>query len=296
MSRYRHVWPAMLLLSFPVATLAQNAPAGPQPIEIQRAVTHVYKSIDGVELRLHVFTPQNHSASVKRPAIVFFFGGGWAGGSVEQFAPQSRQLAQRGMVAIVADYRVFNRHHSSVFQAMADAKSAMRWVRSHATKLGIDPNRIAAGGGSSGGHLALSSAVFEGFDETAEDLRISSKPNALVLFNPAVDTTAEGLKNRVGDRGKEASPLHHVRTGLPPMAIFHGRSDTTVPYASVEAFCKAANDAGGACQLFGYEGAPHGFFNPSREGGKWYAETLSEADRFLTKIGYLSEPVPKANR
>lgn len=293
MSKSRRIWHAMLLLSVPIATLAQNAPVQPQPIAIEGAITHVYKSIDGVELRLHIFNPQSHSASVKRPAIVFFFGGGWTGGSVEQFAPQSRQLAQRGMIGIVADYRVLNRHHSSAFQAMADAKSAIRWVRSHATELGIDPNRIAAGGGSSGGHLALSSAVFESFDETAEDHSISTRPNALVLFNPAVDTTAEGLKDRFGDRGNEASPVHHVRAGLPPMVIFHGRSDTTVPYATIERFCKAANDAGGACQLFGYEGATHGFFNPSRERGKWYTETLLEADRFLTKIGYLSEPVPK---
>jgi acetyl esterase/lipase len=70
--------------------------------------------------------------------------------------------------------------------------------------------------------------------------------------------------------------------------IFHGRADTTVPYADVEQFCAASKKAGNSCQLFGYEGATHGFFNPSRDGGKWYEETVLEMDRFLTTAGYLS--------
>src|SRR5262249_22791415 len=143
------------------------------------------------ELRLHIFNPQNRGTVTAIPAIVFFFGGGWTNGTVTQFIPQSKHLAQRGMIAIVADYRVFGRHKTSAFEAIADAKSAIRWVRAHATELGIDPNRIAAGGGSAGGHIALSAAVLDQFDDMNEDRRVSSKPNALVLFNPAVDTSPE---------------------------------------------------------------------------------------------------------
>lgn len=275
---------ALLGLCTPVWSLAQNPPVPPQPLSLEGAVSHVYKSINGTELRLHVFSPPNHSSSMSRPAILFFFGGGWTQGSVEQFAPQSKYLATRGMVAIVADYRVFGRHKTSPFDAMADAQSAIRWVRSRAEELGIDPNRIAASGGSSGGHIALSAAVFGDVDETG----ISAKPNALVLFNPPVDTST--LTERFGDQAKEGSPLHHIGRNLPPTLILHGRADTRVPYAEVERFCVETRKLGNQCELLGYDGAPHGFFNPGRDGGRWYRETLFEVDRFLTAMGYLAAP------
>ena len=123
----------------PARAAGQEASIAPQPTSIEGAHTHVYKSIDGIDLRLHVFSPPDHLASMKRPAIVFFFGGGWTRGTVEQFVPQSQHLAERGMVAIVADYRVFARHKTTPFEAMTDARSAIRWVRSHAPELGIDP-------------------------------------------------------------------------------------------------------------------------------------------------------------
>jgi acetyl esterase/lipase len=188
---------------------------------------------------------------------------------------------------------VFGRHATSPFEAIADAKSAIRWVRSHAKELHIDPNRLAAGGGSAGGHLALSAGVLEAFDQPGEDMNISSKPNALVLFNPGVDTTHDTppvLAERFGGRGAEGSPLHHVHRGIPPTVIFHGKADTTVPYSDVERFCIESKKVGNQCQLFGYEGATHGFFNPSRDAGKWYRATLLEMDRFLARLGYLSGP------
>jgi acetyl esterase/lipase len=283
------LWRSVLCsLWISTAAFAQGTVA-PQPLTIDGAVTHVYKSIAQTELRLHVFSPEAASAA-PLPAIVLFFGGAWTNGAVGQFVPQARYLAGRGMVAIVADYRVFSRHQTSAFEGIADTKSAMRWVRSHAKELHIDPNRIAAGGGSSGGHLALSTAIFDAFDQPGEDLKISAKPNALVLFNPAVDTTHDtppALPERFAGRGAEGSPVHHIRRGLPPTVIFHGKADTTVPYADVERFCMESTKAGNQCQLFGYDDATHGFFNPTRDDGKWYRETLQEMDRFLTKLGYL---------
>ena len=139
----------LLLTWIPVSVSAQEASVPPQPMSIEGAVTHVYKSVGDTELLLHIFQPPDHSASMRRPAIVFFFGGGWNQGSINQFVPQAKHFADRGMVAIVADYRVFGRHGTSPFEAMADAKSAVRWARSHAKELGIDPDRIVASGGSS---------------------------------------------------------------------------------------------------------------------------------------------------
>lgn len=292
MTRFSRACVTALGLCIAPTIAAQDPASVPQPEAIEGALTHVYKSIGSIQLRLHVFEPPRALASKPRAAIVFFFGGGWTSGTVQQFVPQSKHLAGRGMVAAVADYRVFGRHQTSPFEAMADAKSAIRWVRSHARELGVDPDRIAAGGGSSGGHIALSAGVFDTFDEADEDRKISSKPNALILFNPAVDTTHETparLKDRFAGRPRDASPLHHLSRGLPPTVIFHGKADATVPYADVEQFCAEATKLGNRCLLHGYEGATHGFFNPSREEGKWYRETLQEMDRFLTKIGYLTE-------
>ncbi len=275
---------ALLWLWLPIETFAQTQPQ-PQPLSIEGAITYVYKSIKGSDLRLHVFNPPSPRAA-RQSAIVFFFGGGWTQGLVTQFVPQSTHLARRGMVAIVADYRVSGRHQTSPFEAIADAKSAMRWLRSRAGELGIDPDRIVASGGSAGGHLALSSAVFETFNEPGEDRRVSAKPNALLLFNPAVDTSQI---SRFGSRGQEASPIHHIGRSLPPTVIFHGKADAIVPYADVDRFCIRAKLLGARCDLFGYEGATHGFFNQGRDNGKWYQETLMEADRFLTGIKYLPE-------
>jgi acetyl esterase/lipase len=271
----------------PIWALAKNAAIEPQPLAITGAIPHVYKSIDGAELRLHVFNPSAHRISDTQPAIVFFSGGGWTHGTVEQFVPHAIHLAQRGMVAIVADYRVFDRYKTTPFDAMADAKSAIRWLRSHAKELGIDPQRIAAAGGSAGGHIALAAALFDNFDDPKEDKRISSRPNALVLFNPAIDTSYDRNKVLFGDRGREASPIHHMNGMMPPMVIFHGKADKVIPYAEVEKFCSEARHLGDQCKLFGYDNASHGFFTPRHKHGEWYRETLVEMDRFLTSIGFL---------
>jgi acetyl esterase len=99
----------------------------------------VYKSIGEVKLSLHVFRPADRPKSgpeIERlPAIVFFFGGGWNSGTVTQFVKHGEYLASRGMVAVVADYRVRSRHGVTPVECVADAKSAIRWVRSHAGEL-----------------------------------------------------------------------------------------------------------------------------------------------------------------
>ena len=118
---------ASLLLATIAAGQGAGQAAAPQPTTIPGAASHIYKSINGVDLRLHVFTPPGQRPGDRRPAIVLFFGGGWNQGSIMQFVPQATHFASRGMVAIVADYRVRFRHDSTPYQSIADAKSAMRW-------------------------------------------------------------------------------------------------------------------------------------------------------------------------
>jgi acetyl esterase/lipase len=193
------------------------------------------------------------------------------------------------MVAMSAEYRVASRHKTTPFECVADGKSAVRWIRANAEKLGIDPERIAAGGGSAGGHVAATTGVIEGHDEPGEDTAVSSVPNALVLFNPVIDTTEKGYGARkVAGRETEISPAHHVRKGIPPTIIFHGTADTTVPHENVERFTRLMHEAGNECKLVSFEGQKHGFFNYGRGDGKAFRETVRAADEFLAKHGFLS--------
>jgi len=260
------------------------------------STSHVYKTVNGTELKLYVFAPEGHSPDQKRPALVFFFGGGWVNGSPTQFVPQSRYLASRGMVAIVADYRVKSRNDSRVEQSAADAKSAIRWVRSHSRELGIDPKRIGAGGGSAGGHLAGIAGTLEGGEEPDEDKSVSSRPDAMVMFNPALVLPSleelekddpKDLKSRFAGDPVAISPATHVRPGQPPAIIFHGKADTTVPYATAEQFTSLSVKAGNRCELVGYEGEGHGFFNWNRPGKEYFARTLEKTDEFLASLGWL---------
>src|SRR6185503_1822467 len=120
-----------------------------------------------------------HKPTDKSPAIVFFFGGGWTNGSPGQFEEHCKHLGSRGLVAITADYRVASRQQVKAVSCVADAKSAIRYVRKEAARLGIDPDRIVAGGGSAGGHIAACTGTIDGFDEAGEDKSISSVPNAM---------------------------------------------------------------------------------------------------------------------
>jgi acetyl esterase/lipase len=223
----------------------------------------VFKSIESVNLSLHIFNPKNHKIFDTTPVILFFFGGGWTGGTPKQFYEQARYFADKGIVAISAEYRVFKTHGTTPFDALTDAKSAIRWVRQHAQELGINPDKIVASGGSAGGHLAACTELIGGYENTREDLSISSKPNAMILYNPVLDTTEKGYGlDKVGKENKTLiSPIHHIRAGVVPTIVFHGKADKTVPFENAQILCSLLKEAKNDCQLESYEGKGHGFFN-----------------------------------
>ncbi|MHC4925288.1 MAG: alpha/beta hydrolase [Planctomycetota bacterium] len=276
-----------------IASILILAAAAAQALEVKgfepdRKIA--YKTAGDVTLHLHLFNPPGHEAADKRPAVVFFFGGGWVGGSPSQFYPHCEHLAQKGMVAVAAEYRVRKTHGTTPMECVKDGKSAVRYLRQHAAELGIDPARIAAGGGSAGGHVAAATGTLESYEEAGEDHAVSSRPDAVVLFNPVFDNGPdEGWGHKtVQDYWKDISPAHNIRKDTPPTIIFLGTVDKLIPVAVAERYKQRMEAAGSRCDLHLYEGAGHGFFNHGKEDGKHYRATVSAMDEFLASLGFLA--------
>jgi acetyl esterase/lipase len=250
--------------------------------------TLIYKKAGNQELKLLVEKPADWKATDKRPAIVFFFGGGWVGGTPEQFNRHSTYLATRGMVGVRVQYRPIPKGDSGPpLVCCADAKSAMRYVRSHAAELGVDPERIAGAGGSAGGHLAAFTALVDGLDDPNDDPKVSCKPNALVLFNPVFDNgPGEWGNKRVGDKYKDFSPAHNITKDAPPTIVFLGDKDDLIPVKVVKSYQSRMEKAGARCDVHIYPGMGHGFFNNPPN----YQKTMIEADRFLSSLGWIKGP------
>jgi len=286
-----------LILSLFIFTLATSAQGKPTyPPKLPDAREEVYKTIGDTKLKLWIFEPEGHKKSDKRPAVVFFFGGGWRAGTPSQFEMQCKYLASRGMVAMTADYRVSSRNGTKATACVEDGKSAVHWIRKNARKLGVDPDKVAAGGGSAGGHVAAAIATVPGFEK---DEKTSSAPDALLLFNPAVilaeipgeiEMPAEkalSLKERIGTDPKKISPYHHLSKGLPPAIIFHGTNDDAVPFRTVQLYEKRAQALGNSCKLVAFADKPHGFFNWGRFDNETFRETMLASEQFLAKQGWI---------
>ena len=285
----------LLTLMYAGLVPAQNS----SPLERASAV-EVYKRVDSTDLKAYIFNPPKHESGSNRAAIVFFFGGGWRGGTPAQFVPQCEYLASRGMVAITVDYRVFNRQGVLANKCVQDAKSAIRWMRENASRLGIDPQKIVAAGGSAGGHLAASTATLPEHNDSQDDLSISAIPSATALFNPAVILASvpgkyeipaqrmQALEKRLGAPPQSMSPYHHIQGNIGPSIIFHGTADKTVDFRSVQWFQEKMEEQGNSCVLVGYEGEGHGFFNFGRKNNGPFQSTMEHLDKFLVGLGYLS--------
>ncbi len=278
------LWPALLS--------AKNT----YPPEIPDAERVSYKTVGETNLDLWMFKPEDWTADDQRPAVIFFFGGGWTGGSPGQFEHQCRRLAARGMVAMTADYRVRSRHQTLAIDCVADARDAMRWARSNAGDLGIDPNRLAAGGGSAGGHIAACLGTIWTGEEA-----VSSRPAAMLLFNPACvlapidgekpwpEDRSEEMRERMGVDPVALSPAHHVNADSPPGIIFHGIVDTTVPFRTAEVFAIKMKEAGVRCDLKGYEDQGHGFFNYGKSENAMFEATMRDLETFLVDLNWIDE-------
>lgn len=258
---------------------------------------YTYKKTDGVELKLQVFNPENFDSGNSYPVIIFFFGGGWQIGTPLQFRPQAQYFANRGIISILADYRTESINGVKPDECVKDAKSAIRYIRKNASELSIDPDKIVACGGSAGGHLAAATALCKGFNHPDDDLSVSERPDALILFNPVVDNSRNGYGyERVEEFFPAISPLHNIVESAPPTLILLGSEDKLVPVSVAQQYKRSMEDVGSPCYVIIYEGQGHGFFNYKKEKTEMYYRTLYDADIFLETLGYLKgKPTVRIN-
>ncbi len=228
--------------------------------------TFSYTKTKQAVLEIVVHFPPGWKEADRRPGIVFFFGGGWENGNIKAFEPQAQYLAGRGMVTARADYRVKSRHGVTPKECVDDARAALRWFRTNAAKLGVDPDRIVASGGSAGGHIAACTTLKP--DEEPDG--ISSAANALILFNPVLRFGPQLLKRIDNDEalGKALSPILYVKKDSPPTLLFFGTDDFL--FQQGQQFMQRSKELGHRAELFTAQKQPHGFFNKS----PWREKTL----------------------
>ena len=270
-------------------------PERPRPDRVETVT-----SVDGDALQLHVYLPPSRDAtsdrasgdsadrsaddqvddSGGRAAIVLFFGGGWVGGSPEQFAPQARHFADRGMVALCPQYRTRSSHNATPKDCVADGKTILAHIKQNADRYGIDPARIVAGGGSAGGHVAAASVLCDAIGPPSSDVA------ALVLFNPVFDNGPDGWGHaKVQSYWRDISPMHNIDADAPPTIVFLGTQDKLIPVATARRYGDQMRKFDRRYELKTYSGQGHGFFNR----GDGYKQTLKSADAFLVELGLLPD-------
>lgn len=269
------IYPTLLFL------LATTVATAEQPV----GRPYVYKHVGDRDLHLWILPGEVGDSGAARPAVVFFHGGGWVAGPVSQFNRQASYFSARGLTTVQVEYRLVRMKSDDVIVApIEDAKSAVRWLRKHAQALQIDPDRIAAAGGSAGGHLAAFLGTKHGVDDPGDDLSIPARVQAMVLFNPAVDLGPDSsLHNRGGRDYRRYSPMDDPQPLCRDALIMTGEADVTVPVETLRKFNRELVAVGINSRIIVYPGKKHGFFNLEDSLGP----TLVEMDRFFVELGWL---------
>jgi acetyl esterase len=254
----------------------------------------VYKQTPQGELRMYFAMPEGWSPSDKRPVMIFFFGGGWSGGKVFACVREAEHFAKRGVVVGLADYRVRNRQGVLLDKCAEDARSAMRWVRANCQSLGVDPERVIAGGGSAGGHIAACTAIADAPNSDTDDLQISCIPNALLLYYPVAslvdDSRASAFQRLLGEElARRLSPPRNVTKAWPPTILFSGTAD--IELANGILLCNKAKEAGVNFELYVADGRGHGVTSTGPRDFGW----LLYASEFFRRAGVIDQgPTPES--
>ncbi|MDB6137755.1 MAG: Acetyl esterase/lipase [Verrucomicrobiaceae bacterium] len=248
-------------------------------------------------VELYVYVPNKDGMW---PCILDIHGGGWKARQVEQDKPLMERLAQRGFVTALVSYRLST--EAKYPAAINDCKAALRTLRAHAKELKLDPDRIGCMGGSAGGHLSGLTAMTNGlkeFEGNGPNLEFSSTVKAAIVMAGSMDLvasnkekTSEGAELFFGttyqlkpELFEQASPLAHVRPGVPPTLFIEGEKDTLkIGRAEMQEKLKSLGIETG---LYTLKGAPHPYWMSH----PWMDETVDIADTFFKK--HLGEATTK---
>jgi len=271
-----------LLCALVCSLTAQTAkPPELTPTALPGAETFLYR--EGANpMRLFVVKPKDWKAGDQRPALVFFFGGGWTTGTPASSVFWAKFAAGLGFVGIAPDYRTRGRFDTPPQAAVADARASLRWVQEHAAELGIDSARIAVGGNSAGGHVALWTALSSVPPGSTPAESPRAKPAALVLFSAVSDTspTTGYTPQRFGADALALSPVHQLDATMPPVLAFHGDADKLVSVQQALALRDKLIATGNLCELHLVPGGGHNFGNDVPE---WQQKSRDILQGFLRR-------------
>lgn len=263
-----------------------------------------YKQVDGRELKADIFYTSKTFSNKDNPVIAFFHGGGWAFGDPSEFHGACKRFAEKGFVTFSFQYRLSvdengKAPHPDItpVECVKDARSAIRWLKANADPLKIDPDKIIVGGQSVGGQLTLSTAMLDDVNEASDDLSVSPKPSAMLLYSGTVNPVSPWCDYMLGDRRSEIwsiSPYHNLKKDLPPAIAFHGKEDNVVSFWTIAFFQRETEKLGNYFELIPYEGRKHYLGDGDEKGTKTYSrlfdeEIMQRTDEFLEKFGFMDK-------
>ena len=233
-------------------------------------------------LYLHIFDPQGWKATDQRGVVLLFHGGGWNGGSPDRYLAEAQYWAARGLVGITGQYRLGAREGTTPPDCVADAKSAVRYLRAHAAELGIDPHKIAVGGESAGAHIAACAGTLPAYNDPHDDLAVSCVPNALLLYFPYKMVTT------VSNRKDDMSPLHFVTPATPPTLFIAGEMDDIAPARRGIDWGDAMKGGTNPFRLLVYRRAHHPSGNHDLTKPGLDNDLVRQTDLFLVSLGFMT--------
>ncbi len=237
-----------------------------------------YGTAAGVDLKLDLSVP---AGPCPFPVALLVHGGGWAKGDKTRLvAPLFDPLNVAGYAWVSINYRLAPEHRYP--GSVEDVETAIRWVKANAAEYRLDANRIALIGESAGGHLvALVATRGSPGCDVAAVVPFYAPSNLLMGASatiPASIAAYFGISSITPESTallREASPLYHVHSGLPPFLLVHGTEDKLVAYDQSLKFQSALREAGVSCDLITVADGGHGM-------ASWDKRALSYKDGVLS--------------
>lgn len=239
-----------------------------------------YRNDAGKSLQLRVFQPENWAAAQTNTALIFFPNANASNSDAKQFDDHCSHVAAKGAVAICVDYLPNAELQTSPRQAVKNGKSAIRWVRQHATKLGVDPQKIIAVGAAGGAQVALGTAVLNQLNHEDDPASASARPNAIIVMDACVTNPPEGI---TPEQWEALAIDKYLKADTPPLLMIHGELNKQEPAQAAQAFQNKMNPQGLHCDLLLFDGQSEGFFAK-----ELYQDVLAEMEFFLISFGFLT--------